>query len=215
MASLTLTEAFPNANFINSLLTVVLQAGGVVFMALPFVQWQVFFNAYGFGCLAMAFVFALVFPRDGLFACDEEAETDDTTSLKDVMLLPKIIWFMITFMIAGNGLIYVASEFTVALQVKDACINGTCTDQTTQDLLNNVEKPFFGNFILPVSCALGHIIIIDKWGFSMPAIVKVLSVQILVASLWLFDLKSQVYIHYLGIQCCKFYSVYHSECLHL
>eukprot|EP00746_Dinoflagellata_sp_MGD_P069145 gnl/MRDRNA2_/MRDRNA2_28353_c0_seq1.p1 gnl/MRDRNA2_/MRDRNA2_28353_c0~~gnl/MRDRNA2_/MRDRNA2_28353_c0_seq1.p1 ORF type:complete len:533 (-),score=62.18 gnl/MRDRNA2_/MRDRNA2_28353_c0_seq1:33-1631(-) len=192
MAALTLTPAFENSNFLNATLTCAFQAGGFVFMVLPFVEWNTFFIVYGLACGVTAVVFGFTFPDEPLPARVDDEESEDSTTLKDVLLRPQMIAFLITFMVAGNALIYGIGEFASNLSSKDNCdLNGQkCANQATQDYLNNIAKPLIGNLILPASLFCGWVI--DKYAFSMPAFVKVSSVQIFLFTLWALELQWQI-----------------------
>lgn len=202
LAALTFAAAFLHSSWVSSLLTAAFQAGGFVFMVLPYVRWEAFFYFYCAFCILGAIIAGLLYPDEPLLAHRDAQDVqlpchdESGKTLKDLLLTPRIFWFLLTFMIAGSAFIYGAGEFPAALQAKDICmwdeLQGdftNCQNQRLQDHLNFVAMPFVGNFIFPFSLVIGFVI--DRWGFAIPALISVVSVQAFLVALWLFGLNSQ------------------------
>jgi len=127
---------------------------------------------------------------------EEEAVATNEMSLGQVLRQQRVVWFLISFTVCGSALIYGIGEVPAALRAKDSCqwdeVSGDfkeCRGQHTQDKLNNAVMPFVGNFIVPCSVMLGHMI--DRWGFAMPAFINVISVQAFLGALQLLNLFQQ------------------------
>mmetsp|Transcript_30034 Transcript_30034/g.69979 ORF Transcript_30034/g.69979 Transcript_30034/m.69979 type:complete len:879 (-) Transcript_30034:22-2658(-) len=205
MSALTFADAFKNSGLVNSSLTAFYQAGGFVFMILPYVSWTIFFRTYVLLSLGAAVATLLLYPDKPLAAFaagrDEQSELADMSSafansrsLKSILMRPGTIMFLLTFMIAGSALIYGQSEFITGTRAKAGCtwIDGKYTDCEFESLyarLNNVFFPLVGNFILPCSLLLGWII--DKFGFAFPAFINILSVQAFIFAFWVLDIEWQ------------------------
>lgn len=157
----------------------------------------------------MSVVVALLYPNEPLPSAAELSDPNATEneavhsttgsanywSAMRNAFTPGMLGFLVTFTIAGSALIYGIGEFPAAVKAKDECKWDedsqdfrNCKGQSVQDTLNYVAMPL-GNFTLPVSMLLG--MIIDKWGFAIPAFINIASVQAFVASLWLMNLEGQ------------------------
>lgn len=205
LAALTFADAFRNASTTNSLITACFQAGGFIFMILPYVDWAVFFEFYAAFCVFSAVVTSILYPDSPLPVYSDETECSDLAelseamasggTLKSILLRPGTIWFLLTFCVAGSAYTYGFSEFVVAIKDKDDCswnedqAQEVCANKNFQDLLNNVMMPIVGNFIIPMALLLGKII--DKWGFGPAAFINIIFVQAFVLCLWLLPLQAQ------------------------
>mmetsp|Transcript_34491 Transcript_34491/g.78726 ORF Transcript_34491/g.78726 Transcript_34491/m.78726 type:complete len:883 (+) Transcript_34491:54-2702(+) len=204
IAALTFADGFQHSGLVNSALTAFYQAGGFVFMILPYVSWGAFFRTYVLLSLVAAVATLLVYPDRPLAAysgSDEHSEIADISaaiansrSLKSIVMRPGTLMFLLTFMVAGSALIYGQSEFVTGTRAKAGCLweEGKFMDCKYEDLyqrLNNIYFPLVGNFILPCSLLLGWII--DRSGFMLPALINVVSVQAFILAFWVLDIEWQ------------------------
>lgn len=199
LVALTFVSAFERCNLLASILTSFFQAGGFVFMVLPYTGWKPFFFTYSIMCIVGGCVAATVYPTSMLDECpqtEDEAASTNEMSLGQVLSQKRVIWFLISFTVCGSALIYGIGEVPAALRAKDSCqwdeVAGDfieCRSQNIQDQLNNAVMPFVGNFIVPCSVVLGYMI--DRWGFAMPAVINVISVQAFLGALQQLNLIQQ------------------------
>jgi len=204
IAALTFADGFKHSGLVNSALTAFYQAGGFVFMVLPYVSWSTFFRIYVLLSLAAAGATLLLYPDRPLAACtgaDEQSEIAEISaaiansrSLKNILMRPGTVMFLFTFMVAGSALIYGQSEFVTGTRAKAGCLweDGKFMECKYEDLyqrLNNIYFPLVGNFILPCSLFLGWII--DRSGFMLPALINVASVQAFILAFWVLDIEWQ------------------------
>lgn len=204
LSALTFTGAFVNGSKVNALLTAAFQAGAFVFMALPHVRWEVFFYSYCGLCIAAACLCWLLYPDAPPHAHNVvesslgAGQRTSGSTLASLLRTPRIVWFLLTFMIAGSAFIYGAGEFPAAILIKDACTWDdaqdnfvSCRDQAVQDHMNFFLMPLVGNSIFPFSLLLG--MIIDRWNFVLPAFVNVFFVQAFILALWQLGLTGQYF----------------------
>jgi hypothetical protein len=135
LAALNFCGAFKNQGLVSSIMTIAFQAGGFIFMGLnlPSCNWNAFFRVYMVSCLVSAAVVAVCYPDAPLVNNEVEAEVQSevdrlTTAmtreptLKQLLLRPGTIGFLITFAVTGSALTYGISEFPTALQRWDDCV---------------------------------------------------------------------------------------------
>jgi 5'-nucleotidase len=206
LAALKFCGAFQNQGLISSMMTVAFQAGGFVFMLLPYVNWDTFFQAYAASCVASAFVIAIIYPdtelvadtADGTQVLSEVANLAGAVqerTLKQLLKRNGTIWFLLTFTIVGSAYTYGFSAFPLSLQNQDECVwherlqqFENCKHQSVQDGYNNLWMPFIGNLNLPAALAMGWLI--DNRGFAPAAFVMVSSVQLLIVAIMFCPLQA-------------------------
>jgi 5'-nucleotidase len=211
LAALKFCGAFQNQGLISSLMTVAFQAGGFVFMLLPYVEWDMFFQVYAASCVASALFTAMVYPDNELVA--DTADGNQVVSevanlagaivqertLKQLLFRKGTIWFLLTFAIVGSAYCYGFSAFPLSLQVQDECDWNehreqfeNCTHQEVQNGYNNLWMPLIGNLNLPAALAMGWLI--DKRGFAPAAFIMVSSVQLLIVAIMFCPLQAAVVV---------------------